>query len=335
MASECLRPAGIFGALARAFRALEGSVSGSVVRDTDSTVLILERDESATFSEPSVPVPTGNCTGASASVRSAFRAAEVPACGRLVINADDWGRDFETTTATFECVRRGTVSAVSGMVFMKDSERAAALAQEHSIDTGLHINFSSSFSAPNCPLSLVEHHRKVATYLLRHPLARVFFHPGLTRSFEYVVKSQIDEFQHLYGAEPERLDGHHHLHLSANVLVGGLLPPGTLVRRNFSFRRGEKSLLNRLYRKMVDRRLSSRHRIVDYLFGLQPVEPAGRLERIFSIARQSVVELEVHPVNPAEYRFLTKGEILRRLAGLRIAKGFGGATNSRGSQRSY
>jgi hypothetical protein len=34
------------------------------------------------------------------------------------------------------------------------------------------------------------------------------------------------------------------------------------------------------------------------------------------------VEVETHPVNADEYRFLTGGEILRRTRHLRIARGF-------------
>jgi hypothetical protein len=148
------------------------------------------------------------------------------------------------------------------------------------------------------------------------------FHPGLTHSFEYVVTAQIEEYCRLYGAKPERLDGHHHMHLCANVRWRKLLPAGTLVRRNFSFQPGEKGLVNRLYRKTVDRALARRHRLVDFLFPLPPLEPAGRLQRICSLARDSVVELETHPVNPDEYRFLCGGEMVRRFEGLSIAPRF-------------
>lgn len=242
--------------------------------------------------------------------------------GRLVVNADDWGRDVETTNKTLDCLRRGTVSAVSAMVFMADSERATALAREYVVDSGLHINFSAPFSAPNCPGQLVEHHRKVARFLLSHPMARILYHPGLARSFEYVVKAQIEEFQRTYGKPPARLDGHHHLHLSTNVIMAELLPSGTLIRRNFSFQPGEKSGLNRFYRKMVDQRLSRCHRMVDYVFALAPLDPSERLERIFSLAQRAVVEVETHPINSDEYRFLAEGEIFRRWENLRIAKGF-------------
>jgi len=201
---------------------------------------------------------------------------------------------------------------------MEDSERAAALARERGLEAGLHLNLTTPFSAPGCPTRLVERQQKLARYLLGHRLAQVVFHPGLTRSFEYVVSSQLAEFRRLYQADPERLDGHHHMHLCANVLFGGLLPRGTLLRRNFSFQPGEKGRWNRLYRRFVDSLLHRRHHLVDFFFSLPPIEPPGRLQRIFSLARQFVVEVETHPVETEEYRFLTSGEIFRRTADVQI-----------------
>jgi YdjC-like protein len=234
--------------------------------------------------------------------------------GLLIVNADDWGRNALTTDRILNCALRGVVSAVSGMVFMEDSDRAAALAQAWGIDAGLHLNLTTSFSASNCPAGLVERQRQLARYLLQHRFAQAVFHPGLVRSFEYVVAAQLDEFRRLYGTDPDRVDGHHHMHLCANVLVQGLLPQGTLVRRNFSFESAEKSLWNRLYRRSVDGMLARRHRLVDFFFSLWPLDPPDRLQRIFSLARQCVVEVETHPVQVEEYRFL-RGGAMSRLAG--------------------
>jgi hypothetical protein len=229
--------------------------------------------------------------------------------GLLIVNADDWGLDHNTTDHIMECLVRGAVSSVSAMVFMEDSERAAALAQEKGIDAGLHLNFTTAFSAPVRQSLLAEHQGRVSTFLRRTRFSQVTFHPGLMRSFEYIVATQREEFARLYGAEPKRLDGHHHMHLCANVLLTGLLPTGTVIRRSFSFRPGEKSFGNRLYRHVVDRILARRHRLTDYFFSLPPLAPPGRLEGIFSLAHRSVVELETHPRNPGEYRFLTEGGI--------------------------
>jgi hypothetical protein len=244
------------------------------------------------------------------------------ASGRLIVNADDWGRDQATTDRTFECTELRTVSSVSAMVFMADSERAAEIARRSGIDAGLHLNFTEGFSASNVPAPLLEHQDKLRRRLGWHPLARILYYPGLARSFEYVVSAQIDEYHRLYGTDPQRIDGHHHLHLCTNVVLDGLLPADTVVRRNFSFLPGEKSLGNRLYRRAVDRRLAGRHRLVDYLYNLSPLEPADRLQRIFSLARNSVVELETHPINPEEHRFLTSGEMLGRLGDLTISPNF-------------
>ena len=239
--------------------------------------------------------------------------------GVLIMNADDWGRTCNTTDRTLECIRSKSVSSVSAMVFMEDSERAATIAREHAIEAGLHLNFTTPFSAGSCPPRLKECQQKIARNLLRHRLAQVMFHPGLIHAFEFVVAAQIEEFCRLYGAEPSRLDGHHHMHLCANVLFQGLLPANTVVRRNFSFDAAEKTYLNRLYRRMVDRMLARRHRLVDYFFSLAPLKPEDRLQRIFYLSREHVVEVEAHPVNQDEYHFLAEGGISRLAGDIRIA----------------
>jgi predicted glycoside hydrolase/deacetylase ChbG (UPF0249 family) len=205
------------------------------------------------------------------------------------------------------------------MVFMEDSDRAAVLARERSIEAGLHLNLTTPFSGTSCSLKLKERQQELARYLLSNRLAQVVFHPGLISSFEYVVAAQLDEFRRLYGTNPERIDGHHHMHLCANILLGGLLPRGTLVRRNFTFQTGEKSLMNRIYRRIVDGILGRRHRLVDLFFSLEPFQVPGRVQGICSLADRFVVEVETHPGNLAEYTFLSEGEFFRQARNTRIA----------------
>lgn len=239
--------------------------------------------------------------------------------GFIILNADDWGYDEVTTNRILKCVERGAISSVSAMVFMEDSDRAAALARERGIEAGLHLNLTSPFSVSGCSWRLLERHREVAGYLLRHRMAQALFHPRLMSSFEYIVAAQLEEFSRLYGTAAVRVDGHHHMHLCANVLWGGLLPEGALVRRNFSFQGNEKSFINRFYRRFVDGLLSRRYLLVDYFFSLQPIEVPGRLEAICSLASEYVVEIETHPANLAEYLFLSEGELARRVEGVRIS----------------
>ena len=91
-----------------------------------------------------------------------------------------------------------------------------------------------------------------------------------------------------------------------------------MVRRSFSFHVGERSPGNVLYRWLVDRVLARRHRLVDYFFSLAPLEPSSRLERIFDLARGHAVEVETHPANAEEYRFLMDGDLLSRIGDVPI-----------------
>lgn len=242
--------------------------------------------------------------------------------GSLVINADDWGRDLENTSRTLDCIRRGSVSSVSAMVFMEDSERAAEIARERKIDAGLHLNFTTAFSAPGVPRKLADHQQRLLACLLGSRFASVVFYPHLANSFAYVTAAQFEEYSRLYGKAPERIDGHHHMHLCANVLMGKLIPDGSIVRRNFSFQAGEKGFANRLYRSWIDKKLSRWFRLMDFFFSIEPVDAIERLQRIVSLAGQFNVEVETHPVNAKEYRFLLSTDLDRALSGIAVAPRF-------------
>jgi chitin disaccharide deacetylase len=242
--------------------------------------------------------------------------------GRLIVNADDWGRSRLVTDKTLECVLHGTVSSVSAMVFMEDSERAATISLERGVDSGLHLNFTQPFDAPRTSNRLKEHQHRLVEYLKSNRLAQVIFHPGLAKSFDYVVAAQLDEFVRLYGAEPERLDGHHHMHLCLNVTLGRLLPLGTVVRRNFSFESGEKSATNRLYRSMIDRLLARRHRLADFFFSIAPIQPYERIKKICALAKDHIVEVETHAIEPEEHRFLMGDDLFRLAGDNKVARGF-------------
>ncbi|MFY9744698.1 MAG: ChbG/HpnK family deacetylase [Acidobacteriaceae bacterium] len=241
---------------------------------------------------------------------------------QVIINADDWGRDRENTDRSLACVLAGVMSSASAMVFMEDSERSADLAREHAVDCGLHLNLTTAFSAPQSPARLRDHQRKLSRYLRSLRLAQALYHPFLTNSFEYVVKTQREEFERLYGAPAGRIDGHHHMHLCANVVRQGLLPAGTMVRRNFSFGPSEKSSVNRWYRDRQDKVLARRHSMTDFFFSLPPLEPRLRLKRIFTLALQFNVEVETHPVNAEEYGYLMDGNLLRDLGALQVAPSY-------------
>lgn len=239
----------------------------------------------------------------------------------VIVNADDWGRDADTTDRSLDCLRHDAVSSVSAMVFMEDSERAALVARQHDVDAGLHLNLTTAFSASQCPARLMAHQQKLSRFLKSHRFAPVLYHPRLAASFEYVVAAQFDEFERLYGAPANRVDGHHHMHLCANVILQKLLPANTIVRRNFTFAPGEKGTINRSYRRWQDRGLARHHRMTDFFFPLPPLDP-HRLQAICCLASRFNVELETHPVNAREYKFLMGGELTRCAGNLAVARGY-------------
>ena len=238
----------------------------------------------------------------------------------LIINADDWGRDPITTDRTLECVLAGRVTSVSAMVFMEDSERAAALARTHDVDAGLHLNFTTAFTGPAPSAALAQDLGRVSRFLRSTSLARIVFHPVLTSAFRRLMQAQVAEFARLYGRAPARIDGHHHAHLCTNVLAQGLLRDAAIVRRNFTFERGEKSWLNRAYRSWVDQRIARRHRVTDYLFSILPLEDSARLDRIIELARNADVELETHPALAEERALLLSDAFRERLGSVRVAR---------------
>ncbi len=223
----------------------------------------------------------------------------------MIINADDWGGWRTATDAALGCHQQGRITCVSAMVFMDDSERAAGLAREHGVDVGLHINFSQPFTgnADTVP-GLVEAHRRIMRFLRSSKYALLLYHPLLRKRFRFVFQAQQDEFVRLYGRRPSHYDGHQHLHLCTNMLLDGILPEGERVRRSFSFSPGEKSTFNRAYRRWVDCRLATRHRLTDYFSCIGDCIRRDRLRTVRSLARVENVELMTHPERESERAFL-------------------------------
>ena len=234
----------------------------------------------------------------------------------LVINADDWGRSVMETNAALRCYATGRITSVSAMVFMVDSERAADLAKANELDVGLHLNFTQRFTDERTPATVENYHNKIARFLTRNRYSQVLFNPALRREFAYSCKAQVEEFTRLFGRGPSHIDGHHHMHLCANVLMSNLIPAGVRVRRNFSFWPGEKSWFNRTYRELVDRWLARKYQLTDYFFDLTQSIREKKMDRVMTLAGSSQVELMTHPILEFERDYLMSHEfeaMLRRL----------------------
>ena len=144
-----------------------------------------------TYDQQSIPHSHKDSTGQRSIVSESAGSEAIRGPGAAVIvNADDWGRNVDTTDRTLECVRQKVVSSVSAMMFMEDSERATLLARQYGVDAGLHLNFTTPFTSRRCAFQLTEHQQKLSRFLRSHRYALIIYHPGLAASFEYVVKAQ-------------------------------------------------------------------------------------------------------------------------------------------------
>jgi predicted glycoside hydrolase/deacetylase ChbG (UPF0249 family) len=217
------------------------------------------------------------------------------------------------------CFANGRITSASAMVFMKDSERAAAAALGAGLDVGLHVNLSEEFSGRLVQDQVRTAHDQIRRFLRANKYALLIFNPLLVRQFEYVFAAQLAEFLRLYGRQPSHFDGHQHMHLATNMLVQRVLPSGAKVRRSFSFRAGEKSFANRWYRRAVNLSLKRRHQVTHHLFSLSDYLSPRHLERVIVLAQQSDVELIAHPERPIEYAFLMSDEFAHAISGVRLA----------------
>jgi len=237
----------------------------------------------------------------------------------ITINADDWGRSEAETDAALSCYVNGRISSVSAMVFMEDSERAAELAKGNGLDVGLHLNFSQRYNGAVRTPWIAEVQSRIVRFMSISKYAVVMYRPDLRNCFRDVYRTQADEFFRLYGKPPSHADGHQHRHLCANLLIDDIIPRGQVVRRNFSFWPGEKSLLNRTYRRLLDWRLARRYRLADFFFSLGQCLKANRLGRVAELARRHSVELMTHPVNRQEYAYLNSPEHSKTMSGIDLA----------------
>jgi predicted glycoside hydrolase/deacetylase ChbG (UPF0249 family) len=222
----------------------------------------------------------------------------------LIINADDWGRSRKETEVALDCYRAGRITSVTAMVFMEDSLRAAEVARAEGMAVGLHLNLNQTFTGVGVPQPIAKDHQKLVRFMGRGKYAQVFYNPFLKKVFCRSFAAQLDEFRRIYAQEPTHIDGHQHRHLCTNMLWDGIIPAGRKVRRTFSFWPGEKGRVNRVYRRLVDRRLARRYQVADFFFSLGQCLRFGRLERVAELAVNSNVELMTHPIVKSEYDYL-------------------------------
>jgi predicted glycoside hydrolase/deacetylase ChbG (UPF0249 family) len=218
--------------------------------------------------------------------------------GLLIISADDWGSDRQTTDAIHECFSAGAVSSVSAMVFMSDSARSAEVATLGGEPVGLHLNLTEAFGDPACPEVVRRRQERIVGYFGGPKWRSWGFSPTRFREIEDCIADQLEAFKEIYGRDPTHVDGHQHVHQSLGVMFSRSLPHAIKMRPSFTFMPGEKSLPNRLTRRLFNLIMRSRFSCPRYFFDIRDIHPelgGAGLETRLDLANQETVEVMTHP----------------------------------------
>jgi predicted glycoside hydrolase/deacetylase ChbG (UPF0249 family) len=141
---------------------------------------------------------------------------------KMIINADDMGMSAGVTQGILDSIMYGVVSSTTLMVNMPSASHAAALAVQHKLAVGLHLNVTTGRPLSPCDQvrSLVRpdgsfySHKEFIRRLLGWQIA---LH-DLYREFSAQVETALR-----MGLQPTHLDTHHHTHL--------LLPVASVLMR--------------------------------------------------------------------------------------------------------
>ena len=228
--------------------------------------------------------------------------------GLLIVNADDWGYNTGATEAIADCFEAGALTSTTAMVFMSDSQRAAERSRDlPALGVGLHLNLVEEFSDPAAPARVRDRQRRFIEHFRLVRLRRWSYNPSIRHEVNRIVADQFERFHELYGRAPTHLDGHHHCHLAANVLLSPAVPSGMKVRGALSDTRLRNPLVDGL-RTVRDRMLTRRFTTTDYFFSVRSVWPplgANGAPPRLELSREASIEVMVHPAFPDEYRALT------------------------------
>lgn len=234
--------------------------------------------------------------------------------GLLIVNADDWGGSEATTEAILETFRAGRVTSTSGMAYMADSDRAAAIARKARIPVGLHLNLTQPFSDPATPARVLDRQRRLAGSLAgegsdRQPgtakLRRWLYDPGLRAEIDRAIADQIERFEALYARPPTHFDGHNYVDVCPNVFLSRSIPTGSKMRNSlnrFPLERTPMGAVRALRQGLRSKRFAST-RYVLHIAELQ-LPSGGPMDPRLGLAETVPIEVMGHPDDKAEHDIL-------------------------------
>jgi predicted glycoside hydrolase/deacetylase ChbG (UPF0249 family) len=124
-------------------------------------------------------------------------------CRRLAVCVDDYGLHAGIDEASVQLAQSGRISAVSvmsdGPTWPASAAPLRVAAQVRPVDVGLHLNLTEALPG-----------------VAGEPLQRVILRAGLhwfdARALRRRIEQQLDRFEAGWGAAPDHVDGHQHVH---------------------------------------------------------------------------------------------------------------------------
>lgn len=222
--------------------------------------------------------------------------------GLLIINADDFGGNPLATDRIAECFAAGRVTSTTAMVYMCDSERAAAIGLSGQLTVGLHLNLTQEFESSATPPQVRERQARAVRYFADRRLRRFTFNPLLNAHVRRCVADQLERFCEIFDREPSHIDGHNHAHLSPTALLA--LPRGVPTRTAQSSEPDRPSALLETTRHAV---IAHRHPTTDYFLAIDRLGPSPterEIDQLLALADNASVEIMVHPDRDKDFRIL-------------------------------
>ncbi len=220
----------------------------------------------------------------------------------LIVNADDFGASPATSDPVVDLFEEGVISSASAMVRMRDSARAASLARERSMPTGLHLNLTLPFDEAVVPADVRERQIRVTEVLGSESWREDGREIPPGRLLEDVISDQLECFRASFG-EPSHLDGHHHIHIHPAVLEH--LPRDLPIRPMLSVPSRAEARPSRR-----ERGLRRHFRSPDLCFAFEHVHPSlgGDGLNALEPAHRRTLEIMTHPQRKPERQALMSAE---------------------------
>jgi len=233
--------------------------------------------------------------------------------GLLIVNADDWGSEESKSAAIHIAFESGAISSASAMVYMEDSDRAAALGLREQFALGLHLNLTQPFSDPRTPPAVRARQERLLEHFENTGRRRRTFDPRVRSAVRAAIADQLARYHELYGHVPDHVDGHEHVHICLDVLLA--LPRGLKIRPGMSSTKGTGAagVVGAAREALIRARLL---RAPSKAFGLGDLwtAPGDALERVLSLSRNESVEIMCHPDRPADKEALVSDRWHQALA---------------------